>query len=69
MQKSGWLRSIALLGALALSRLRVAMTPAVDRERAPSDPSCGSRSPDPVIDWMNDQGIIPEYEEKWNVRS
>src|SRR3990172_2226154 len=25
-------------------------------------------SPDPVIDWMNDQGIIPEYEDKWNVR-
>ena len=25
-------------------------------------------SPDPVIDWMNDQGIIPEYEEKYNVR-
>ena len=25
-------------------------------------------SPDPVIDWMNDQGIIPEYEEQYNVR-
>jgi ABC-type nitrate/sulfonate/bicarbonate transport system substrate-binding protein len=25
-------------------------------------------SPDPVIDWMNDQGIIPEYEDQYNVR-
>jgi hypothetical protein len=25
-------------------------------------------SPDPVIDWMNDEGIIPEYEERYNVR-
>jgi ABC-type nitrate/sulfonate/bicarbonate transport system substrate-binding protein len=25
-------------------------------------------SPDPVLDWMNDEGIIPEYEDKWNVR-
>lgn len=25
-------------------------------------------SPDPVIDWMNDQGIIPEYEDMYNVR-
>lgn len=25
-------------------------------------------SPDPVIDWMNDQGIIPEYEDRYNVR-
>jgi len=25
-------------------------------------------APDPVIDWLNDQGIIPEYEDKWNVR-
>jgi ABC-type nitrate/sulfonate/bicarbonate transport system substrate-binding protein len=25
-------------------------------------------SPDPVIDWMNDQGIIPEYEEQYNTR-
>jgi ABC-type nitrate/sulfonate/bicarbonate transport system substrate-binding protein len=25
-------------------------------------------SPDPVIDWLNDQGIIPEFEEQYNVR-
>jgi ABC-type nitrate/sulfonate/bicarbonate transport system substrate-binding protein len=25
-------------------------------------------SPDPVIDWMNDQGIIPQYEDQYNVR-
>ena len=25
-------------------------------------------SPDPVIDWMNDQGIIPEIEDQYNVR-
>jgi hypothetical protein len=25
-------------------------------------------SPDPVIDWMNDQGIIVEIEDQWNVR-
>jgi ABC-type nitrate/sulfonate/bicarbonate transport system substrate-binding protein len=25
-------------------------------------------SPDPVIDWMNDQGIIPEYEDQYNTR-
>jgi ABC-type nitrate/sulfonate/bicarbonate transport system substrate-binding protein len=25
-------------------------------------------SPDPVIDWMNDQGIIPEIEDEWGVR-
>ena len=25
-------------------------------------------SPDPVIDWMNDQGIIPEFEEQYNTR-
>jgi ABC-type nitrate/sulfonate/bicarbonate transport system substrate-binding protein len=25
-------------------------------------------SPDPVIDWMNDQGIIPEIEDEYNVR-
>ena len=25
-------------------------------------------APDPVIDWLNDQGIIPEYEDDYNVR-
>jgi ABC-type nitrate/sulfonate/bicarbonate transport system substrate-binding protein len=25
-------------------------------------------APDPVIDWLNDQGIIPEYEDQYNVR-
>jgi ABC-type nitrate/sulfonate/bicarbonate transport system substrate-binding protein len=25
-------------------------------------------SPDPVLDWMNDQGIIPEYEDMYDVR-
>ena len=69
MQKSGWLRSIALLGALAL----VAVACGDDSGGGSGESTERSIvrfafSPDPVIDWMNDQGIIPEYEEKWNVR-
>lgn len=63
MQKTAWPR---LLGAIAL----VAAACGGDGEGSEDGRSVVrfAFSPDPVIDWMNDQGIIPEIEDEYDVR-
>ena len=59
MQKSGWLRSIALLSALAL--IAVACGDDSGGESGGDERSIVrfAFSPDPVIDWMNESGDHP----------
>lgn len=67
MRRSSWLRAIAGLSAFALVVVACGGSTG-------SSPDAGRTvvrfafSPDPVIDWMNDKGIIPEYEDQYNVR-
>ena len=66
MGQATWMKAIAGMSVLAL--VAVACSSPGSSGDAGRSVVRFAFSPDPVIDWMNDQGIIPEYEDKWNVR-
>jgi len=62
-----WLRALAAASAVVLAGAACSPSPA-------ASPDAGRTvvrfafAPDPVLDWMNDKGIIPEVEDQYNVR-
>lgn len=66
MRRTRWLKAIAGMSAVALLSVGCASAgPSPDTGRSVVR---FAFSPDPVMDWLNDQGIIPEYEDLYNVR-
>lgn len=67
MRHVRWLRAVAAMSSVVLVAAACSSSPGSSAEAGRTVVRFAF-APDPVIDWMNDKGIIPEVEDQYNVR-